>query len=177
MSNFNAVLDCKFESESSEPVTLEEVKLWLRIDSDLTEDDTLLTALITAARVQCENATGVSFVPKTVTAIVNNSCGNIFLPYCPLIHGSSEDITLTDIDGNAVENQIGGNDYPFIISPVSTYLKAVYSAGYEYLPEDLKTALKMQIGYLYENRGDLNDKASISPVAKTILNQYDRRIT
>jgi uncharacterized phiE125 gp8 family phage protein len=47
----------------SEPVTLAEAKLACRVDSDITADDTYITALIKAARSQCEHLLG-----RTITA-------------------------------------------------------------------------------------------------------------
>lgn len=49
---------------SSEPLTLAEVKNHLKIDSDTT-DDTLVTALIVAAREQAEKATRRQLMPAT----------------------------------------------------------------------------------------------------------------
>jgi uncharacterized phiE125 gp8 family phage protein len=44
---------------AAEPVTLAQAKLYLRVDFD--DDDTLITALITAAREYCEKYTGRAF--------------------------------------------------------------------------------------------------------------------
>ena len=40
-------------------ITLEEVKEWLRIDSDYTEDDNLLNSLISTSQIMIKAATGV----------------------------------------------------------------------------------------------------------------------
>lgn len=49
----------------TEPLTLAEVRRWLRIDDGFTADDDDLTDLITAARVQAEHETGRSFISTT----------------------------------------------------------------------------------------------------------------
>lgn len=49
-----------------EPVTLADAKLHLRVD--VTDDDTLITSLIVAARQWCEEMTGRSFVTQTWAA-------------------------------------------------------------------------------------------------------------
>ncbi len=43
---------------AGEPLTLAEAKLHLRVDADITEDDSLITALIVTARQQAEHRTG-----------------------------------------------------------------------------------------------------------------------
>ena len=43
---------------AAEPVTLADAKLHLRVDADITADDTLIASLITAARQQAEHRTG-----------------------------------------------------------------------------------------------------------------------
>jgi hypothetical protein len=48
---------------TTEPVTLDELKLWARIDSN--DDDALLTSLIVSARQACENYTKRSFITQT----------------------------------------------------------------------------------------------------------------
>ena len=46
-----------------------------------------------------------------------------------------------------------------------------YDAGYDKLPMNLKNALLNQIGFLYENRGDVKLQSGLSEEAKLILNQ------
>ena len=49
---------------ATEPVTLTEAKLWAKVDSD--DDDTLITALIVAAREAAENFTRRAFITQTL---------------------------------------------------------------------------------------------------------------
>ncbi len=61
----------KINSESgTEPVTLAEAKLWLKLDGDLTEDDTLIQMLLSDARLYVENYTGRAMKAKNVTVRV-----------------------------------------------------------------------------------------------------------
>lgn len=48
-----------------EPVTLDAAKLHCRVDNDVTADDTLISALITAARQWVEEATGRALITQT----------------------------------------------------------------------------------------------------------------
>lgn len=50
---------------ATEPVTLDEAKLHLRVESSVTSDDTLITALIQAAREYVENRTGRGLITQT----------------------------------------------------------------------------------------------------------------
>ena len=43
-------------------MTLEDVKLYLRVDSDLTEDDTLIQSLMAAAQTYITNQTGKQYL-------------------------------------------------------------------------------------------------------------------
>lgn len=170
-AKYNGVIDVSFSAESTIlPFTLAEVKVWGRVDT--AADDALITALITAARRKCEQFTGVSFIPRTVTAILNNSNGGSYLPYGP-VRGA---VILTDIDDTQItqnNNEVIGLDFKQITEPRSNYIKAVYSAGYTTLPEELVTAWKMQVAYMYDHRGDGEGK-NLSPEALVILEPLRR---
>jgi hypothetical protein len=170
-AKYNGVIDYSFSAESAAlPFTLAQAKTWARVDTD--EDDALITALITAARRKCEQFTGISFITRTVTAILNNSNGGIYLPYGPV----AGTIALTDLNGNTItqtNNEIIGLDFKQIVEPRSSYIKAVYPAGYTTLPADLVTAWKMQVAYMYDHRGDGEGK-NLSPEALVILETLRR---
>lgn len=172
-AKYNGVIDVAFTEESTAlPFTPSEVKKWARIDTS--DDDTIVLALINAARRKCEHYTGISFITRTVTAILNNSNGGIFLPYGPVAEDA--DITLTDLDGNTItqdNNEIIGLQFKQLVEPRIGYIRAVYEAGYETLPADLVTAWKMQIAYMYDHRGD-GEGNSMSPEALIFLEPLRR---
>jgi hypothetical protein len=143
--------------DGTEPLTLQEAKDWDKIDQDV--DDDIITALITAARRICEKFSGIGFINRTIDANINNSNGGFQLPYGPI----TGDPTAADADGNTLDLT-----YQFgqIISPRGR-MTVSYTAGYTTLPEDLKTALKAQVLFLYENRGE--STVAVSPIAKMIL--------
>ncbi len=157
---YNAVLSVTFSNESAtEPVTLQEAKDWCRID--VTDDDTLITKLIKAARLICEHYVNMSFIARTVTAKIHNGQGDINLPYGPVTGA----INYFELDGTtAIDNfdlteERGDN---FI---------AVYPAGYAdgTLPEDLRTAILTQVAFMYENRGDAKIATGLSLESTIIL--------
>ncbi len=156
-SLYNNVLSVSFSGEGSEPVDITEVKLWAKIEN--TEDDTIVTALITAARRVCEKFSGIGFISRTITANIENCNGGFNLPYGPVTNTP----TAVDVDGNAVilTYQVGQIQEPF------GKMIVTYTAGHSTLPEDLKAALKAQITFMYENRGE--GSVGLSPIAKMIL--------
>src|SRR5262245_6008049 len=69
---------------TEEPLTLQEVKSWVR--QDLTDDDALLTALIRRARARAERETGRCLVTRTLALGLDAfPCGVIHLPAPPLL--------------------------------------------------------------------------------------------
>jgi hypothetical protein len=167
MANFNAVLDIQFdEGTITEPVTLQEVKDWLKID--VTDEDILLEELITSGRQLCESYTGLGFITRDIVAVLNNSCGNIYLPYSPI----TSDIVLKDVDDNVITSpSIRGVLSKWINQPIIDYIKAEYTAGYAVLPVHFKNALLTTIAYLYEHRGD-EEAGKLSPMALELLTPY-----
>lgn len=159
---YNAVISVSFSGEAgTEPFDLTAAKEWLKASLDITEDDTLITALIKAARIACEKYANQSFITRTVTAKIHNGLGNFYLPYGPVVSVTSVkdgSITLTGftIDDFAV--------------PSDNDLVATYTAGYTTLPEDIKTAIKNQVSFMYEKRGSEEMTNGMSEMSKLILN-------
>lgn len=141
----------------AEPVTVAEFKLWAKLDTGSLDDD-IITDLIATARQQCEDYTGMSIVARTVTAQLNNSCGGIFLPYCPFISL----VSIKDYAGNVIDTTGYelSNKYtpsllfPQLLTPWSDNVTLVYTAGYGLPPAKIITAIKQQTFFLYENRGE-----------------------
>lgn len=158
---YNAVLSVTFSDDGTEtePITLQEAKDWCRVD--ITDDDTLIGLLITAARIVCENYANMSFIPRTVTAKIVNGLGNFSLPYGPVTSitgvttSEGDDIT-TDFD---------------IDTANATIYTVVYTAGYSSLPQNFRTAILNQIAWMYENRGDVRVASGVGELSKLILNQ------
>ena len=178
--NVNLILDVKLgQPTGSEPVTLAEVKSQLKID--FTTDDTLITALISAARDQIEKFTSTSIVGREIIALCKLTGDNWFeLPYGPVdpdsiavstvsIGGSTpETLTNFDVIGTEfIQISPGVNDicYPFLIT---------YDAGYTDVPPAIKEAILHQAAYLYEHRGDESGIDRISPTAIALARIYRR---
>jgi hypothetical protein len=150
----------------TEPVTLAQAKAWLKVTHD--EEDDIISALITAARQICEGYTDLSFVERTVTAVVKNELDNIRLPYGPIGNVTSID----DGAGTAITGYTITGVAQKRLCYRCSYAKVIYTAGYAVLPQQFKTALKMQLSWMYVRRGDEEVASEISPEAKMILSAY-----
>jgi len=113
-----------------------------------------------AARIACEFYANLSLINRTVTAKIKNRLGDFTPPYGPLKAITSA----TDSDGSAI------SDFDFDKAYYGK-ITVVYTAGYTTIPENLKTAVKNQIAWMYENRGDEALKSMMSEESKLILNQ------
>lgn len=153
---YNSVLSTDLP-DGTEPLTLQEAKDWCKIEQDT--DDVIITALITAARRMCETYSCIGFINREVTAVVSNFNGGFWLPYGPVTG-----------DPTAVNTDESDLDITYELGQVTTtgQMQVTYQAGYVTLPEDLKTALKCQVLFLYENRGE-STAGGLSPIAKMIL--------
>lgn len=157
---------------SVEPVTLTEVKSWLRITTS--EQDTLLTLLITAARKAMEKYTASTYAQKTIHATWVEIPGDwiLNLPYGP--HISVDAVYLIDEEGTETLKTLnsdyyvyGDQDLIIALSKVWTTSQSLqysarveYKAGYghantETLPDELKLAILKQIATDYEMRENI----------------------
>jgi hypothetical protein len=156
-SHYNTVIGTVFSDEGSEPVDLDTAKIWCKIDNDDLDD--VITALITAARRMCEQFSNIGFITRTVEAKINNANGGFDLPYGPV----TNDPTAVDEYGNSIDLTMSLGQ---IESPYGRMV-VTYEAGHSTLPEELTTALKAQLLFLEQNRGE--GDVSLSPIARMIL--------
>ena len=159
-----------------EPVSLAELKLHCRVDH--TEEDTLLSSLITTARMRVEKFLGRTLITTGLAATADTwplSCDDYFhaiiVPMPPLI--SVTLITYTDLSSGAATT-LASSEYvvdtystPGRIVPAynvvwpSTRTKPnsviiAYTAGYgttaASVPDPIRTAIKIDAADLYRNR-------------------------
>lgn len=137
------------ETGGAEPVTLAQMKEWLRVDFD--EDDDVITALIVAARQGVEMFCNISIVDKNIT-MTADWAGEWELPYGPVktITTVASDATLQVLDDGYFTDGTLFKTLRFNCGRV----KVVYNAGYTTVPSDLITDIKRVVSYLYEHRGD-----------------------
>ena len=179
---------------ASEPITLAEAKLYLRVD-DSTED-ALITAIITAARRKFENDTYHYLMPQTWELYLNQNEIN-----SEQISINKSDITAISsvkyYDQSNTQQTLSTSDYQTAIQgrPYSIQLTTVpqvynrleamvirFTLGYTNaaaVPEDIKTAIKTLIGTLYENRQTIVTGTQVNEVPDTykfIMENYRNRV-
>lgn len=167
--SYNQVLDITDIEPSggiTEPVTLAEAKNFCKID--VTDDDDLITMLLTACRVECEQLTNIGFVNRDVIVVQNNGNGGAFLPLGP--NGEISEVK----DGETVITtaDFSGSTWKQILSPRSERLIITYNTGYSTLPANLKLALLECIFYRYDER-KVRENAH-PPVYLDLLKQVSR---
>jgi uncharacterized phiE125 gp8 family phage protein len=157
---------------ASEPVTLAEFKSYAHVT--YSDDDTVLTAILKSARIFLENYTGKSFGTKTIEVALGTSGRGINLPKGP-VSAITGDIEYLEggCCGHAAGWEVYTGQYALLgerfCAPEGDY-KFSYTTAWT-LPEDVKTAIKEQALYMWENRN--SDKAQhIAPLAKTLVFPY-----
>lgn len=179
---------------SSEPVTLPEVRLNLRLTADdTTAEDTLLSAWISAARQQAEHYMGVCLMTCTLEAVCDefpdDEDDELELPRGPATAITS--IKYTDPAG--VEQTLSSSLYS-----LSTYgearrvdlaygqvwpstqdipnaVRVRYQAGGSSVSQAVKSAILMMVAWRHEHRGDEGSPDDIQPPAAKALLQTEKR--
>lgn len=174
---------------ATEPVTLAEARLQVRLTADDgTDEDALLTAWITAARELAEQYTGRALAPQTLEGALDSfpSCAEGFgLPMPPVTAITS--IKYTDTAG--VEQTLATDQYTLStygdsrsVTPaygvswpstqaIANAVRVRFVAGYAQTPEAVRAAILLMVAWLYENRGDEMSPDDIQPpAAKALLN-------
>lgn len=186
------------EDIEAEPITLAEVKSFLRIDSDFSSEDSVLELLITASREILENHLNLSFGLKKLQVQFTGGCFD--LPAGPHHDIESlypvndetypEEITDYTITGLAFKtihlDSVEDNlrfFYPIAGGPPELWsyeneqgrYNIVFNAGYETLPKALKNALLTQVDYAYKSLGQPNMEP-LSPVALQLSATYSKNL-
>lgn len=126
----------------SEPVTLNEAKLWLKVDFNT--DDALITELISAARKFIEDFTGRSIVAGTVTVEETESL-RLPLP----THGQVTNVTLDGV--TTTSYYISGQSVKKITFTAAGVYRVTYQTEAN-TDQAIKTIIKKIVAHHYENR-------------------------
>ena len=155
----------------TEPISLAEARLWLKLDSDNTLEDSAVSDLISAVREKFEDETGRALAVRDITAYWDRwPTDSVFaLPMYPVI-GVSE-IGYKDTDGatqtwatsNYTVDTVGITPRIWIAPDgeqpdTGAYPNAVwvtYVIGTEEIPLSAKQSLELNMAMLYERREDM----------------------
>ena len=155
----------------AEPVTLAEAKLHMRVE--ISDDDTLISRMIVAARQHCETYTGRAFVPRTNRADLAGfyaaiNLGDPVSSATIQYYDTASPSVLTTLSASAYQLHQGviqrrfGESYPAVAARPDA-VQITYVAGYqptsspitdwaESVPSALKVAMLLMIADMYENR-------------------------
>jgi uncharacterized phiE125 gp8 family phage protein len=177
---------------STYPVTLAEAKLHLRVD--VVDDDTLITALITAATDQAHHMVNRAIMTQTWTLTLDSFPDAIELTRMPVQSVTS----VKYVDTNGVQQTLSSSlysvdladdfGYGYIVPAYNTTwpdtrdqvnaVEVVYVAGYASaaaVPQLIKTWILLRIASLYENRAAWTmgrDVINENPAVDRLLDRY-----
>lgn len=165
---------------ASEPVTLVQAKSHLRVDHS--DDDTLITNLIKAARAHLEEACAVRFAARTGAIMKCDSFADLArLPEAPVSAITS--ITFLDTAGasqtlssSIYEFRADGIEAGIVLKPDQTWpatqpnsrVTVTVSLGYAVAPDAINQALLLLVGLWYENRSTVSIGESTSEFPFTV---------
>ena len=155
---------------SSEPVTVTEVKSYLKID--FTDDDTLIETIISGVREMAEQHTGLSLIPSTIVYFEDSDYDDeIRLPYpehndVTEVIQNSEDITADCIITGETEKVV---KLPYIYDGIKITYTTLGTC-----PAGVKLALLKAIADIYERRGNTFEGAiaELSENSIAMLTRY-----
>ena len=168
---------------SVEPVTLADAKGHLRVVG--TEEDSLLTSLITAARVFVETHTGLFLLTQTWTFHGRPRGECLEIPRGPVqsvarVAVMSPEGTERVLDSSAWTAHIAGGrahvTLPTVLGTAAVEFTAGYGAVADKVPAPLRQAILQLVARWYEHRGDEPQEMVPLPTSVTTLLAPYRRV-
>lgn len=189
-AKYNHVFTVDNISEESEPViepvTLQEVKDYIRLEGFTPDDDSpsdqfdfddeLILEMIAEARQWVETFIGLNLIPRTLQVTALNQAGYLELPG-PVVDVTAIVITKENSDVIPVEQyKFIGKEFPKLVTTYIDRLMFTYAAGYAVgaVPKGLKTAIKAYVAYAYEHRGEETDDKALTASARRKAAPYRR---
>jgi uncharacterized phiE125 gp8 family phage protein len=173
------VIRCVVVTPSTqEPVSLADVKLWIKVDSTETADDDVVSTLLATARARIEECSGRAFIKNTFDAYLDCTPREqeIRLPRAPLVSVTSvtgfSNLDLSDTGGTAMSTSgyyvdtasepgrivlTGASAWPTSTRRANALIIrfiAGESSGSSGVQDRAKTEIKQLVAKLYEHRGD-----------------------
>lgn len=171
----------------TEPISLTEIKSYLRIEAEEVGEDGLLHALIAAARLTVEAASGRILLSQGWRLVLDRwpLSGVIRLPLAPLI--ACEAIRVRSADGevsllpaSAYWLDAQGEPGRIVLTErpprpgrapggIEIDVTAGYGAAAADVPETLRQAVRLLVAHWYENRGDAAEGPSGPPLPADVV--------
>jgi uncharacterized phiE125 gp8 family phage protein len=174
-----------------EPITLAEMKAYLRVDDNDAAQDDLISGLIKAARLMVEAASRRILIEQSWRVVLDRwpRDGAILLPLAPLIVVDA--IRISDAGGTASDLPDDAfavdvlSDPPRIDVPgapesgkprhgISIELRAGYGTQPEAVPATLKLAIRILVAHWFENRGEVVGEQILPPEALALVAPFQR---
>ena len=156
-------MDIQRTITGSEPVTLIEMKAWLKVD--FTTEDALITALITEVREHIEQYTGRSLVASTIVLTVYVEADEpVYLPFPDIDE-------ITESNPSSIIEKGGKRKY-VILGTDGEYQITYKTLGN--CPSGIKRAIKKAVAENYVNRQNTTELTSVKLPESTynFLMQY-----
>ena len=151
----------RISDPASEPVTLTEAKLYMRIDN--TNDDALIGDLIAAARQAAENWLKRSLITQTWKLAYDSGIPqSIWLPMGPVTGIASvvvvnQDATTQTISSGSYWLNAAQNALVMAASLTGFRIEITYNTGYgdaTAVPKPIKQGMLSHISYMYDSRAE-----------------------
>lgn len=171
---------------STEPVTITDVKQFIKFSDTDTAETSLIEDMIKGARVYLEKRTGLALAQKTIIEYFNQEYLNEYvLSIAPVI--SVDSVEVLDVEEESTPQTLNTNYFlrglyeRIITINVASVeqLKVTYKAGYgesetEDLPYDLKQAVLRQVIQWYDNRDEFINGVYMDQIGD-IIRMYNRK--
>lgn len=173
-----------------EPVTVPEMKAYLRVDDDDAQDD-LIAGLVKAARLTVEAASRRILIEQRWRVVLDRwpQDGTVTLPLLPVI--AVDGIEIFDAAGTATEIPAGSIDSDLLSDPprvtvsdapepgrarngIAIDLRAGYGATSDAVPATFKLAIRILVAHWFENRGDIPGEQILPAAALSLLAPFQR---
>lgn len=168
---------------ATEPVTLAEARLHLRLASDYTTEDATISALITAARRMAEHELGRALITQTWEQVLDEFPGDeieltkpkvIAITSIKYINTSEVETTIDSadyaLDSSTLPGWVKpayGVDWPTDVLDSTNVVRVRYTAGYgaaSAVPEEIKAWIKLQVASMWRNREAFVEGVSVAEI-------------
>jgi len=184
-----AMIPIFVDGPAVEPVTLSEMKAYLRLDDDGQDD--LVSGLVRAARLMVESISRRLMIEQRWRVVMDRwpQGGRIPLPLSPLIAVDGVKVLdaagiATELAGDSIVLEAASDPPCMAVSDapqpgkprngIEIALRAGYGATPDAVPAPLRLAIKILVAHWFENRGDVIGEQILPPEAMSLVAPFQR---